>query len=154
VRDDPRAVSAADRGRRVAGTVVDEEHIDCQAARLARQAGEHLADCRFLVARHDDGETAPSGLGRYRAGRRRQQRAAARGRRRRHGEQGRDRRGELAHRARLALDRSGPRPVPPDHERDRPLAPVEVAVAADAAPLAMIRHQHDGGAAELAALFE
>ena len=86
VRDDPRAVSAADRGRRVAGTVVDEDHVDRQTAGLARQPGEHLADGRLFVAGHDDGEAAPGRRGR--PGPRGQQRAASRGRRRRHAEQG------------------------------------------------------------------
>jgi hypothetical protein len=154
VRDDPRAASAADRGRGVAGAVVDQEHVDRQAARLARQPGEHLPHRRLLVAGHGDGETAPGRRGCRRSRRRRKQRAAARCLRRRHAEQGRDRRGELAHRARFALDGPGQRALPPDHERDRPLAPVEVAVTADPAPLAVIRHEHDRGAAEPAALLQ
>ena len=42
----------------------------------------------------------------------------------------------------------------PHHERHRPLAPVEVAVAADPATLAVVGHQDHGGAVELAALLE
>jgi len=58
MRMDPRAVLARDVRGGVRGTVVDEQQIDGHAARLGWNAGEHAAERRLLVARHDDRKAA------------------------------------------------------------------------------------------------
>ncbi len=86
-----------------------------QPACALRDAGEHAADRWLLVARDDDGETAPP-CRRARPHARvphRHQRAPARGLRLRDAEQPGDRRGQLEHRARLVRD--GPRHAPLPH---------------------------------------
>jgi hypothetical protein len=102
---DAGAVLAADRGRGVARAVVHEQHVHGQPARLARDAGEHAADGRLLVAGYHDGKAARSGAGAHRLHRsvlRRHQRPAARGLGLRHAEQAGDGRRQLQHRARFA----------------------------------------------------
>jgi hypothetical protein len=98
VRVDARAVLAPDRGRGVARAVVHEQHVHRQAAGLARNAGEHAADRRLLVAGDNDGEAALSGAGAHRLHRsvlRGHQRPAARGLGLRHAEQAGDGRRQL-----------------------------------------------------------
>ena len=150
-----RAVLAADGGGGVARAVVHQQHVDGHPAGLGRQPGEHAAQARLLVAGHHHGERAAGRgavldagveLGHHRPAPRRRGGLHAQQR----GHRGR----QLADRARLAAHRAGPRPGAPDHERHRPLAPVEVAVAADPPPLAVVGHQDHGGAVELAALLE
>ena len=154
VRHDPGAQPAADRGRRVARAVVHEQPIERHPAGLARDAGEHVGQGALLVARHDDREAAPRPHRLDRCLERGYQRAAAGAGGRLDAEELRDRDGQLAHGAPLAPGRGGRGPGAPDDERDRALAPVEVAVAADAAPLPVVGHQDHRGVLELSALFE
>jgi hypothetical protein len=102
---DAGAVPAADRGRGVARAVVHEQHVHGQPARLARDAGEHAADGRLLVAGYHDGEAALPGAGAHRLHRsvlHGHQRPAARCLGLRHTEQAGDGRRQLQHRARFA----------------------------------------------------
>jgi hypothetical protein len=173
VRDDPRAERAADRGRGVARAVVHEQPVDGHAAGRGRDAAEHVADRSLLVAGNDDREAAAArrrrldrvvGGGHERAAARRRrleriadgghERAATGRGRGLEAEEPRDRGGHFADRALLAPDRAGVRPRSPDHERHGTLAPVEVAMAADAATLAVVRHEDHGGMLELAPLLE
>jgi hypothetical protein len=154
VRDDPRGRPAGDRGRGVAGAVVHEEPVDGHPAGFSRDAREHVADGRLLVACDDDGEAAPGARRLHRRVESRHQRAAARRGRGLDTEKLRDRGCQLAHRAWLAPDRAWHRPGAPDDERHRPLAPVEVAVTADSASLPVVGHQDHGRVLELAALVE
>ena len=72
----------------------------------------------------------------------------------RNAEQAADRRGQLEHRAGLVRDRARQRALAPHDEGNRPLAPVEMPVAADSATLAVVGHQDHRGAVEPAALLQ
>ncbi len=109
-----------------------------------------------LVERGHDGEAATWGLTPYgvRPLQRGHERVAARGRGRLHAQQRADRRRQLADVVRLVVDRARHGAHAVHDERDRRLAPVEVAVAADAAALAVVGHQDHRRVVELAALAE
>jgi hypothetical protein len=145
---DSRAVPATDRRGRVARAVVHEEHVHGESAGLVRDGGQHAADGRLLVAGEDDREAAPGGL-RCRTPLRRRilrrhQRPAARRLGLRHAEEASDGGRQLEHRARLPRDRAGHGTLSPYDERHGALPPVEVAVAADTATLAVVCHQDHG----------
>jgi hypothetical protein len=157
MRDDASALLAPDPGGGVARAIVYEQEVDRHAAGTGRDACEDRADGGLLVASDDDGEAAPGGEVARGQGLRvpnRNQRTAARRGRSLHPEQVGDRDGKLADRARPGVDRAGNGPNAPDQERHRPLAPVEVAVTADPAPLPVVGHQDDGRVLELGALIE
>ena len=145
-----------DLGGAVTRAVVHDERVHGHSAGVARDAGEHAADTRLLVAR-DHERQAASTRRRANADARigdRLERPAARGGRRLDAEQLGDGARELEHRAGLTAHRAGHRAGAPDHERHRALAPVEVPMAADAAALAVIGHQDDRGVVEPPALGE
>jgi hypothetical protein len=152
--EDARPRAASDRGGRIARAVVHEQPVDPHAARLIRDAGEHLADGRLLVPGDDDGETARRLGGLHHPVDGRQQWPPARRGRGLHAEELRDRDRQLANRPGLTHHRPRHGSGAPDEERHGAFPPVEVAVAADAASLPMVGHKDHGGALEPAAFLE
>jgi len=151
VRHDLRARVTSDRRRVVARAVVDHEHVHAHAAGGPRDPDDHVADRGRLVLSRDDRE-ATGGTWLPAAGR--QERPTARRSRRLHAEQRADRHRQLTDVVGLVVDGAGDRARAVHDERNRRLAPVEVPVAADAAALAVVRHQNHGRVLELAALAE
>jgi hypothetical protein len=155
VGDHASAVLAGHVRCGVARAVVHHQQVDRQAAGLPRDLGEHRGYRRLLVVSGDDRRAAPFELRRVdMLVERRHERTTACRVRRLDPEQPGDRHRQLAHRARLAAGRSGHRAVAPNDKGHGALAPVEVAVAADAAALPVVGHQDDRRAVELAAFLQ
>ena len=141
-------------GGRVARAVVHHQDVDVHAGDVRGHGVQNGGQPRLFIARDHDRQRAPRGGSAHLGVSGRDQRAPACGSGCVHAQESADGVGQLAHRARLGADRARHRTLAPDHERHGALAPVQVAVAADAATLAVIGHQDHRGAFELAALAE
>jgi hypothetical protein len=62
MRMDPRTLLACDLGRAVARAVVDDDHVDVQPARPARDARNDSTDGSLLVPGNHDREAPTAGL--------------------------------------------------------------------------------------------